>query len=175
MLTYIIGLIALVVIAVLGLAASRPSTFNVTRRISVNAPPQQPFDLVNDFRQWPKWSPWEDKDPAMARTLSGAASGKGAVYAWSGDKKVGQGRMEITSVEAAKRIDIDLQFIAPWKAHNATVFSFAPASGGTDVTWTMTGASPFMFKLMGLFMNMDAMIGADFEKGLVKLKTAAEG
>ncbi len=109
----------------------------------------------------------------MTRTLSGPASGTGSVYEWTGNKKVGQGRMEILGV-SDQQIDIDLQFMAPWKAHNKTVFTLTPKDGGTAVNWTMSGSSPFMFKLMGLVMNMDAMIGKDFEKGLAAMKAAAE-
>jgi Polyketide cyclase / dehydrase and lipid transport len=116
---------------------------------------------------------WEKLDSDMKRMHSGAPSGVGAVYEWTGNKKVGQGRMEITGSEA-RRIGIDLQFMAPWKAHNQTVFTLAPRGSGTKVRWEMTGASPFMFKVMGLFMNMDQMIGKDFERGLQQMKAVAE-
>lgn len=173
MLMWILAIIVIAVLAVLGFAASRPNSFSVVRNTVIKAPPDMVAALISDFHEWPKWSPWEKLDPAMTRTHSGSPSGKGAVYEWSGNKKVGQGRMEILGVSPSQ-IDIDLQFMAPWKAHNKTVFSLAPKDGGTAVNWTMTGASPFMFKLMGLFMNMDQMIGKDFEKGLAAMKEAAE-
>ena len=173
MLTWILAIAILAILAVVVLAASKPNSFRVARETQIKAPPARVLALINDFREWPKWSPWEKMDPAMTRTHSGATSGAGSVYQWSGNKKVGQGRMEITAVTPSQ-VDIDLQFMAPWKAHNQTVFSLAPKDGGTSVNWTMTGASPFMFKVMGLFMNMDAMIGKDFEAGLAAMKQAAE-
>jgi hypothetical protein len=174
MLTWILAIIVIAVLAVLGLAASKPNSFRVVRETLIKAPPEKVLVLINDFREWPKWSPWEKLDPAMTRTLSGPASGTGSVYEWTGNKKVGQGRMEILGVTASG-VDIDLQFMAPWKAHNKTVFALTTKDGGTAVNWAMSGASPFMFKLMGLFMNMDNMIGKDFEKGLTAMKQAAEG
>jgi uncharacterized protein YndB with AHSA1/START domain len=173
MLTWIVVFVVIAILAVLGFAASKPNSFSVVRNAGIKAPPEKVLALINDFLEWPKWSPWEKLDPAMTKTLSGPPSGAGSIYEWTGNKKVGQGRMEILGVSPSQ-VDIDLQFMAPWKAHNKTVFTLAPEEGGTAVTWTMTGTSPFMFKLMGLFMNMDKMIGNDFEKGLAAMKSAAE-
>jgi carbon monoxide dehydrogenase subunit G len=173
MLMTLIVIVLLAVLAVLGFAASKPSTFRVARQAVIKAPPDRILGLLQDFREWSKWSPWEKLDPNLSRTMSGATSGIGAIYQWSGNKKVGQGRMEITGVTPSQ-VDIDLEFMAPWKARNKTVFNLTPKDGGTEVNWAMTGASPFMFKLMGLFMNMDNMIGKDFEKGLAAMKQAAE-
>ncbi len=173
MLTTLIVIAVLVILGVLGFAASKPGTFRVARQAVINAPPDKVLSLLQDFREWTKWSPWEKLDPNLNRTLSGATSGKGAIYQWSGNKKVGQGRMEILSVTPSQ-VDIDLEFMAPWKARNKTVFNLTPRDGGTEVNWVMTGSSPFMFKLMGLFMNMDNMIGKDFEKGLAAMKQVAE-
>ena len=172
MLMTLIAIVVLVVLAVLGFAASRPNTFSVVRQAVIAAPPDKVLALLQDFREWAKWSPWEKLDPNLTRTLSGAASGTGAIYQWSGNKKVGQGRMEITSVTASQ-VGIDLEFMAPWKAKNKTVFTLTPVGDGTNLNWQMTGTSPFMFKLMGLFMNMDQMIGKDFEAGLAALKSIA--
>lgn len=169
----LLAIVVIVILAVLGFAASRPGTFSVVRQATFKAPPDKVLALLQDFREWAKWSPWEKLDPNLTRSMSGAAVGKGAIYQWSGNKKVGQGRMEITGVTPS-RLDIDLEFIAPWKARNKTVFTLTSASGGTTLTWEMTGTSPFMFKLMGLFMNMDTMIGKDFEKGLANLKSVVE-
>ena len=113
-------------------------------------------------------------DPALQRKFSGAEAGKGAVYAWEGNKKVGQGRMEITESSPPSRLRIKLDFIKPFEGHNFTEFTFVPRAGGTDVTWTMTGPRPFMMKVMGTFCNMDKMIGKDFEAGLANLRTLAE-
>ena len=173
MLMWIVAIIVIAVLGLLGLAALKPGTFRVVRSAQINAPAHKVLALLQDFREWSKWSPWEKLDPNLTRTLSGAASGTGAIYQWSGNKKVGQGRMEITGVTSAQ-VDINLEFMAPWKARNKTVFNLAPKDGGTEVNWTMTGSSPFIFKLMGLFMNMDNMIGKDFEKGLAAMKSIAE-
>lgn len=174
MLTWILAIAAIAILAVLGLAASRPGSFRIARTAQIAAPPDKVFPLINDFHDWPKWSPWEKLDPAMTRSHTGNASGVGAAYSWSGNKKVGQGRMEITESERPSRIGLDLAFMAPWKAKNRTEFLLRPAEGGTSVTWIMTGSSPFMFKLMGLFTNMDRMIGKDFDAGLANLKAVAE-
>jgi len=174
MLSWILWIIVVAAAAVLGLAAMKPKTFRVAREAQIKAPPETVLALINDFRAWPKWSPWEKMDPAMTKTLTGPASGVGSVYAWSGNKKVGQGRMEITGVSASQ-VDIDLEFMAPWKASNKTVFSLALKDGGTAVTWAMTGSAPFMFRVMSIFTNMDQMIGKDFEAGLAAMKQAAEG
>ena len=173
MLTWIVAIIVIAVLAVLGLAASKPGTFRVARSAHLKAPADRVLALLQDFREWAKWSPWEKLDPNLTRTMSGATAGKGAIYQWSGNKKVGQGRMEILRVTSSQ-VDIDLEFMAPWKARNKTVFLLTPSNGGTSVNWEMTGTSPFMFKLMGLFRSMDQMIGKDFEAGLAALKSIAE-
>ena len=160
--------------AVLGFAWSKPGSFRIARESVIKAAPEKIFPLINDFHEWSKWSPWEKMDPAMTRGFSGSAAGKGAAYAWSGNKKVGEGRMEITDTKAPQRIAIKLDFLKPFAAHNITEFTLQPGEGGTRVSWAMTGESPFMFKLMGLFMNMDQMIGKDFEAGLANMKAVAE-
>jgi hypothetical protein len=124
---------------------------------------------INDFNRWPAWSPWEELDTEMERTLSGETSGKGAIYEWKGNKKVGRGRMEITESVPPEKISIQLDFFEPWKAHNTTDFTFASSGDGTDVVWSMNGTNPFMMKVICLFMDMDKMVGKDFEKGLDKL------
>jgi uncharacterized protein YndB with AHSA1/START domain len=156
-------------------AATRPDEFKVERAAVIAAPPATVYALLEDFRRWTEWSPWEKMDPALSRDHGGAAKGVGAVYGWSGNKKVGQGRMEITEADPPSRLVIRLEFIAPWQAVNKTVFTLAPVPSGTGVTWTMTGKSPFVFKLLGLFCPMDKMVGRDFEAGLADMKAAAEG
>ncbi len=163
-----------VVAGVLGYAASRPNAFRVERSKRIDAPPDRVFAKLNDFREWGSWSPWEELDPSMSRTHSGAASGKGAIYEWSGNKKVGKGRMEITDTVPSQKVNIQLDFITPFKAHNTTEFTLTPSGNGTDVNWAMMGASPFIMKVMGVFMSMDKMVGKDFEKGLAKLKASVE-
>jgi hypothetical protein len=174
----IVGIIVIVLLvgvaAVLAYAATRPDDFRVQRSISVKAPPDKIFALINDLHGWAAWSPYEKKDPAMKRTFSGAASGKGAVYAWDGDKNVGKGRMEITDASAPSRIVIKLDFFSPFEGHNVAEFTMAPQGDSTNVMWAMYGPSPYVAKVMGVFINMDTMIGKDFEDGLINLKTLAE-
>jgi carbon monoxide dehydrogenase subunit G len=113
-------------------------------------------------------------DPEMKRTYSGVASGKGAVYAWQGNSKVGEGRMEISDTSPPSKVTIKLDFVKPFEAHNIAEFTLEPKGDSTSVTWTMHGPSPYMAKVMGVFVSMDKMIGKDFETGLANLKTVAE-
>ena len=170
----IVALLVVAVVVVLILAAMRPNVFSVQRSIGIRAPADRIFPLIADFRQWPAWSPWERIDPAMKRTLSGAASGPGAVYEWQGSSKVGQGRMEMREVVPPSKVAIQLDFIKPFEGHNVTEFTLAPRGDTTDVTWVMHGPSPFVSKVMGVFVDMDMMIGKDFERGLAQMKAAAE-
>jgi uncharacterized protein YndB with AHSA1/START domain len=149
-------------------------TYTVERSTIIDAPPGRVYELVASFHHWTQWSPWEDVDPQLRRTYSGAQSGTGAVYAWSGNRKAGQGRMTITEATAPTAVHIDLVFEKPWKARNDTVFTIRPEGAGSHVTWTMTGKNTVMTKAMGVFKSMDALVGGDFEKGLARLKTAAE-
>jgi len=166
--------IAVVILGLLGYASTRPDTFSVERSTTIQAPPDRIYPYLADFHQWRAWSPWEKLDPAMKRTFSGAASGKGAVYAWEGDKAVGSGRMEIRSARPASSVDLQLDFLAPFEAHNTASFTVVPQNGATAVTWTMQGPMPFVSKVMSVFVSMDQMIGKDFEAGLANLKAAAE-
>lgn len=148
------------------------STYEVTRNAVIPAPAADIFPLVNSFHEWTKWSPWESVDPAMQRSYSGSESGVGAKYAWSGDRKAGSGTMEIVESAQPQSIKIRIEFTKPFKAVNPTTFTFAPAGSGTQVTWTMTGENKGIGKLFSLFMNMDKMVGTDFEKGLASLAGA---
>ena len=170
----IVAMLVVAIVVVLIMAAMRPNEFSVKRSIGIRAPAERIFPLIVDFRQWPAWSPWEKIDPNMKRTLSGASSGPGAVYEWQGSSKVGQGRMEIREVAPPSKVVIQLDFIKPFEGHNITEFALAPSEGTTDVTWVMHGPSPFVSKVMGVFVDMDRMIGKDFEKGLAQMKVAAE-
>ena len=174
MIKIIVIVLVVIVAAILGYAATRPDTFSVQRAASIKAPPEKIFPLIDDFHRWTVWSPWEKLDPDMKRTFSGSAAGKGAAYAWQGNSKVGEGRMEILDDPAPSKIVIKLDFIKPFEGHNTATFLIVPKGEVTDVTWTMDGPSPFVSKLIGVFMNMDKMIGNDFEKGLANLKAAAE-
>jgi len=166
------GLI-LVIVVIVGLALTQPDSFKVQRSATIKAPPEKVMAYLNDFHQWPAWSPWEKLDPDMQRTFEGSASGKGAVYAWKGNDDVGQGRMEILE-SAPTQLDIKLDFIKPFASSNRTEFALQGQGDSTQVTWTMTGPSQFVTKVMGVFFSMDKMIGKDFEKGLAQLKMAAE-
>lgn len=170
-----ISLLALgIIVGLLIVAALKPDEFRVERSISIKAPPEKIFPLVNDLRAFGTWSPYEKLDPAMQRSYSGPASGKGAVYAWKGNDKVGEGRMEITSSTPPDSVLIQLDFLQPFEAHNTAAFTLKPEGGGTTVTWAMFGPAPFVSKLMSIFFSMDKMIGQDFETGLANLKTLAE-
>jgi uncharacterized protein YndB with AHSA1/START domain len=166
--------LAIVIAVVLILAAAKPDTFSVQRGATMKAPPEKVFSLINDFHQWGKWSPWENRDPAMTRSFSGAESGQGAVYAWEGNKNVGSGRMEILDASTPSKIIIKLDFLKPFEAHNTAEFTMLPQGDATSVNWVMHGPAPFLSKMMQVFMNMDKMIGKDFEIGLANLKGLAE-
>jgi hypothetical protein len=171
--------LAIVIAAVLILAASKPATFSVERAIDVKAPPEKIFPLINDFHQWVSWSPYENKDPAMKRSYSGADSGKGAVYGWEGNGNVGSGRMEILETQILEtslpsKILIKLDFFKAFEGHNTAEFTMLPQGGATHVSWVMRGPAPFISKLMQVFMNLDHMVGKDFEIGLANLKKLIE-
>ena len=168
--TILLGLIAVLLIY----AATRPDDFRVQRSISIKAPPEKIFPLIADLHSWAAWSPYEKRDPAMKRTFSGAASGKGAVYEWDGNSQVGAGRMEITDLQAPSKLTIKLDFIKPFEGHNTAEYTLKPDGESTSVTWAMYGPAAYVAKLMGIFVSMDKMIGTDFETGLASLKAVAE-
>ncbi|SCX74715.1 SRPBCC family protein [Variovorax sp. EL159] len=170
--------IALVVVAAIAalliFAATRPDTFRVERTARIQAPAEKIFPLIDDFHRWGTWSPYEKLDPEMKRTFGGSASGKGATYAWDSKGKAGAGRMEIAESSPSSKIAINLDFTSPMEGHNLAEFTLQPQGDATMVTWSMQGKSPYVAKLMGIFFNMDQMIGKDFEAGLANLKTATE-
>ena len=170
--------LAIAVVAVLAalviVIAMQPATFQVQRAATIAAPPAIVFAHVNDFHKWEAWSPWAKLDPEMKTTYSGEPAGKGAVYAWTGNSEVGEGRMTILESQPGERVEIKLEFLKPFAATNIAVLAFKPEGDGTAVTWTMDGNNTFITKAVGLVMNMDKMIGADFEKGLATLKAVVE-
>jgi uncharacterized protein YndB with AHSA1/START domain len=179
----VVGVVLVVgIVVVLALAATKPDAFSVQRATNIKAPPEKIFALINDLHGWAAWSPYEKKDPAMKRTFSGAPSGKGAIYEWDGDKNVGKGRMEITDTSPPSTIVIKLDFISPFEGHNVAEFTMDPkvdpkggaTSADTNVSWAMRGPAPFVSKVMQVFVNLDRMIGKDFEEGLGNLKALAE-
>jgi len=167
-------ILVVAVVSVLVYAATRPDNFRVERAIAIKAPPEKIFALIDDFHKWASWSPYEKLDPAMSRTLSGADSGKGAVYEWSGNSKAGAGRMEIINSTPLSSVGIKLDFTKPFEAHNIATFTLKPDGDATNVAWAMDGPMPYIAKIMGIFVNMDTMIGKDFETGLAALKAQAE-
>jgi hypothetical protein len=160
--------------ALLAFAATRPDTFRVQRSLVVNAPAAKLFPMVNDLRQFSAWNPYEKKDPAIRISYRGAASGPGAGYDFEGNKEVGKGSIDIVDAAAPAKVTMQLTMVEPFEGRNTVEFSLVPQGQATNVTWAMHGPSPFMAKLVGVFMNMDQMVGRDFEAGLANLKTLAE-
>jgi len=170
---FLIGSAVVIVLLLLAIT-TRPSTFHIERAITIAAPPESAFAQVNDFHAWGAWSPWEKIDPQMKRTFAGAPSGTGAIHAWNDNREIGEGRMTIVTSDEPSRVAIKLEFFEPFAATNDATFTFAPAPHGTKVTWAMDGRNNFMGKAISLVMNMDRMIGGNFERGLADLKTVAE-
>lgn len=170
----IVIVVAVLIAGVLGFAATKPDTFRVQRSASIKAPPEKVYALINDFKAWASWSPWEKKDPAMKRTYGAATSGKGARYAWEGNSDVGQGSMEIAESVPSSKVALELDFLKPFEAHNTVDFNLEAKGDMTNVTWAMQGPAPFVSKIMQVFVSMDSMVGKDFEDGLANLKAAAE-
>jgi hypothetical protein len=160
--------------ALLLYVATKPDTFHIQRSANIKAPPEKIFPLINDFHRWVSWSPYEKKDPTMKRTYSGAADGKDSVYEWDGDQNVGQGRMEIIESTPPSKIAIKLDFMKPFEAHNIAEFTLQRGVEITNVTWAMQGPLPYAAKIIHLFLDMDRMVGKDFEAGLANLKALAE-
>lgn len=169
-----VGVIAIAVAAILGIAATKPDVFKVERSETMSATPEEIFPKINNLHNWKSWSPYEELDPKMKRTFGGPEAGPGSAYSWDGNDDVGQGSMEITKIEEPNKIYIDLHFFRPFKGDNKVVFSLEPEEDATKVTWSMEGESPFMCKVMQVFMDMDEMCGKDFTKGLRKLRDQVE-
>jgi hypothetical protein len=166
--------IVAVLVAVVFLSAifvtTRPAEYKVERSLVMNAPVSDVFQRVVIFRKWNSWSPWARIDPAMKVEYSGPKGGVGSTYSWKGNDKVGEGRMTMTGALKDQLIEIDLKFIKPWEQTSKIRFTFQPEGPGTRVTWSMIGERDFIGKLFGLFMDMDKMVGPDFEKGLQALR-----
>jgi Polyketide cyclase / dehydrase and lipid transport len=166
--------LAVIVVVLVVVVATRPSEFTISRTVSVSAPASTVFAQVNDFHNWEAWSPWAKLDPAMKQTYEGPAAGAGAIYTWIGNRQVGEGRMTLTESRPSDLIRIRLEFVRPFAATNRAEFTFRPEGNQTVVTWSMAGRNNFMAKAVGLVMNMDRMIGREFEKGLARMKAVAE-
>jgi hypothetical protein len=165
--------VVVLVLAVVGFAMTKPDNYRVQRTTSIKATPEKIFPLINDFHSWSSWSAWEKLDPTMKRTHSGAESGRGAVYEWDGNRKIGKGRMEITDASPSK-ITIKLDFLKPIEGHNIAEFTMEPQGDSTNVTWAMYGPAPFISKVIQVFVSMDSMVGKEFDTGLANLKSIAE-
>lgn len=173
-LLYGIVVIVLIVAIFCVIVATRPGHYQVERSATINAPASVVYAQVNDFHKWDAWSPWAKIDPNMKTAYSGASAGTGAEYSWVGNKDVGEGRMTIVDSTPSSAIKIRLEFIKPFAAVNHTDFIFTPQGNSTNVKWTMSGDNNFVAKAFTMFMDMDKMIGNDFEKGLAQMKTVAE-
>lgn len=178
MLNWILIAVAAAAVIFVAIVALQPADFSVRRSATMTAPAQAVFAQVDDFHNWRAWSPWENLDPQLSRTYEGPPAGSGAKYAWAGNKNAGEGRMTIVESRPAERILINLEFFKPFTATNTTEFLFRPeavgTTEGTAVTWTMTGRNNFVAKALGLFLNMDRMVGGQFEQGLAQMKTVVE-
>ncbi len=174
MITVIVIIVALTVAVVLALAAAKPDTFRIQRSASIKAAPDKIFPFISDLKSHLAWSPFE-KDPAMKRTFTDAGNGRGAVYEWDGNRKVGAGRIQVMTVSAPFLVTMELMMFRPFKAHNLVEFTVEPKGEATNVSWAMQGRQPFMAKVMGTLINCDKMVGREFESGLAKLKALAEG
>ena len=171
----VVAVIALLFAVLLVYAATKPDSFAVQRTTTIKAPPENVFALINDFHEWGSWSPYEKLDPAMTKTYSGAANGTGAVYEWKGKTStVGAGRIEITEAAPASKVALNLDMSEPFEGHNKVEFTLEPTGDSTNVTWAMRGPSPYLTKVMSVFINMDTMIGGQFEEGLANMKAVAE-
>ncbi|MFT3879554.1 MAG: SRPBCC family protein [Gemmatales bacterium] len=174
MLLYILlGIAALVVLFII-IVAMQPAQFEVKRSTTIAAPASTVFPLVNNLRMWPLWSPWEKLDPKMEKTFEGSGEGPGSSYAWNGNNQVGEGRNTILDTKQDRLVHIRLDFVRPFKASNDVKFTFEPSGNNTNVNWSMTGSNGFIGKAFCMFMNMDKMVGTDFEKGLAAMKAEAE-
>jgi Polyketide cyclase / dehydrase and lipid transport len=171
---YAIIILVLIIAAVLVMGLMRPNTFSVVREANFNAAPEKVFAQINDFHNWGAWSPWEKMDPNLQRSYAGEMSGAGAKYAWIGNKKVGEGSMEITRSVPARNMQLDLHFIKPFKADNVTEFTLTPNGKGTHFKWEMRGTTPFLLRVMHVFFNMDKIVGKDFENGLANLRAIVD-
>lgn len=170
----ILGVVVAGILGVLGIAATKPDAMHVERSTNIDSTPENILSHIDNFHHWAAWSPWEKMDPNMKRSFSGPESGKGAIYAWVGNNDVGEGDMEILESSPSK-VEIKLHFLKPFEDTSKATFTMEPqGEKSTKVTWAMDGKSPFMCKVMQVFMNFDEMMGKDFDKGLAALKNASE-
>ena len=173
-LTYILIGLGVLIVGFCIVVALQPAEFRIVRSASMAAPPTAVFAQVNDFHKWDAWSPWAKLDLTMKQTYDGTPAGTGAIYSWSGNNKVGEGRMTVLESRPGELVRIKLEFIRPFKSTNDTEFTFKGEGNQTSVVWSMSGRNNFIGKAFCMFMNMDKMVGGDFEKGLVSMKSIVE-
>ena len=174
MLKKILIALAVIIVMFVVIVALQPKEYRVARSSTISAPPPAVFAQVNDFRKWEAWNPWGKIDPAMKQAYEGAPAGVGAIYTWAGNNEVGEGRMTITESRPSELIRIKMEFFKPFAGTSTAEFAFKPESNQTAVTWSMAGTNNFMAKAINLFMNMNKMVGGQFEKGLAEMKSVAE-
>ena len=167
-------ILAVVLVGILGFAATKPNTLNIQRVADIKAPPERIFALINDFHNWQAWAPQDKMDSTMKRTFGGTVSGKGAFSEWVSNGNAGCGRMEITESTAPFKITVKVDFIKPFEAHNINEFTLETMNDMTRVTWAMRGTKPYIAKVMSIFFKMDRVLGKHFEAGLNSLKTLSE-
>jgi uncharacterized protein YndB with AHSA1/START domain len=167
-------IVAVLIAGALVFAATKPNTFRAQRSVTIKAPPEKIFALINDFHSWNRWAPQDNEDPTMSRTFSGPANGQGAVSEWNSSGSAGRGQMSITESVPPRTISIKVDFVKPFEAHNVNDFTLEPAGASTRVTWSMHGTNLYIMKIMSIFVNMDRLVGTHFETGLYNLKTLAE-
>jgi|SRR5262245_44173959 len=169
----LLGVVAAIAVFAV-IVALQPADFRVERSATMRAPATAAYAQVNDFQNWRAWSPWEKIDPALKRSYDGPKAGTGAVYAWQGNKDVGEGRMTITESKPGELVRIKLEFFKPFAATSTAEFSFKPAGDSTAVTWSMSGQNNFLSRAICLFVSMDKMVGGMFEQGLGQMKSVVE-
>ena len=174
MLKFILIAVAVIAVVLAAVVALQPAEFRVVRSATLSAPAPVVFAQVNDLHKWEGWNPWQKKDPAMKLTFAGPPAGPGASYSWAGNNEVGEGRLTITESRPSDLVRIKLEFMKPFAATNTAEFTFKPEGDKTAVTWSMEGNKNFFAKAIHLVMNMDKMVGGEFEKGLADMKAIVE-
>jgi Polyketide cyclase / dehydrase and lipid transport len=170
-----IGIVVVVlIIAAIAFIATRPSNSRIQRSAQINAPADVVFSIINNLRRWAEWSPYDKRDPNMKKTFEGPSAGPGAIYIWNGNSQVGEGRLTIVESKPGELVSMRLEFSRPFKCNNEVNFKIGPSDGGTRVSWIMDGKNTFMTKFMSIFMDMDKMVGTDFEHGLANLNNVAQ-
>ena len=174
MLIKILIAVAVIVVVFLVIVALQSKEFRVARSATMAAPPSVVFAQVNDFHKWEAWNPWGKIDPAIKQNYEGAQAGVGAIYTWTGNREVGEGRMTIIESRPSELIRIKMEFFKPFAGNSTAEFTFKPENSQTALTWSMFGANNFMAKAMHLVINMDKMIGGQFDRGLASMKSIVE-